>query len=148
MVQRIGKPHGLCGLCRFVHDTMDVDSVESRFSEMSLSPFGGHGNYAHSDGQLSECPYKANGHSMLLGPPYAMMGARGNDSWGAQRGYERPLGNYSRPSEALLHCSHHCCGILCSFRQSGMCFLLEDCEIQHRRTSAYEPGAQTLSAVQ
>ena len=75
---------------------MDVESVESRFSDMSLSPFGGHGNYAHSDGQMSGSPYKANGN-----PSYAMLGSR--DSWGAQRGYERPLSSHTRPSECLIY---------------------------------------------
>ena len=88
-------------LRRFVHDTMDVESVESRFSDMSLSPFGGHGNYAHSDGQLSGSPYKGGSHSMLHSP-YSTAGSKSADSWHAQRAYERPLGTYSRPSE-LLH---------------------------------------------
>lgn len=93
-------------MCRYVHDTMDVESVESRFSDMSLSPFGGHGNYAHSDGQMSGSPYKANGN-----PPYAMLGSR--DSWGAQRGFERPLSGHTRPSECLIYYLPHlsCIGV-------------------------------------
>ena len=83
-------------MCRYVHDTMDVESVESRFSDMSLSPFGGYGNYAHSDGQMSGSPYKANGQ-----PPYAMLGSR--ELWGAQRGNERPLSGHARSSECLIY---------------------------------------------
>jgi hypothetical protein len=85
---------------------MDVDSVESRFSDMSLSPFGGYGNYAHSDGQMSGSPYKRNGHSMHSSPN-SMMGMRGSDSWGAQRGYERPLGSYGRQGKYLSHSESH-----------------------------------------
>ena len=83
-------------MCRYVHDTMDVESVESRFSDMSLSPFGGYGTYVHPDGQMSGSPYKANGH-----PPHAMLGSR--ESWGAPRTCERPLGGHLRPSEHLIY---------------------------------------------
>ena len=85
-------------LRRCVHDAMDVESVESRFSDMSLSPFGGYGNYAHSDGQLSGSPYKGGNPGMSLSP-YSTAGSKSADSWHAQRGYERPLGSYSRPGE-------------------------------------------------
>ena len=87
-------------LRRFVHDAMDVESVESRFSDMSLSPIGGYGNYAHSDSQLSGSPYKGGNPSMSLSP-YSTAGSRSADSWHAQRSYERPLGTYSRPGEIL-----------------------------------------------
>ena len=88
-----------------MHDATDVESVESRFSDMSLSPFGGYGNYAYSDGAHSGSPHKGNGHSMLHSP-HGMAGERGadlKDSWHAQRGYERPLGSYSRPCEGPPH---------------------------------------------
>lgn len=88
--------------CRCVHDAMDVESVESRFSDMSLSPFGGYGNYAHSDGQLSGSPYKGGNPGMSLSP-YSTAGSKSADSWHAQRGYERPLGSYSRPGEHFPH---------------------------------------------
>lgn len=80
---------------------MDVESVESRFSDMSLSPFGGCGNYAHSDSQLSGSPYKGGNPSMSL-PPYSTAVSKSADSWHAQRSYERSFGTYSRPG-GLLH---------------------------------------------
>ncbi len=115
------------GLCRCVHDAMDVESVESRFSDMSLSPFGGYGNYAYSDGQLSGSPYKGGNPGLSLSP-YSTAGSKSADSWHAQRGYERPLGSYSRPGERLCirTCSRACTAKVCAYRgrSTRQCCLL------------------------
>ncbi len=61
--------------CRFVHDAMDVESVESRFSDMSLSPLEATGTMRTLMASSAGLHTRAGSHSMLHSP-YSTAGSK------------------------------------------------------------------------